>query len=68
MSRTNQRMSFEQIKTQFGRSFQRGDRAVCEGRLGTITGITYPHLRVRFDGQQISVPCDPRELELNLSH
>lgn len=55
-------MSFEQIRLRFGRSFRRGDRIVCEGRLGTITGTTFPHVRVRFDGRQISVPCDPCEL------
>ncbi|KQX87953.1 hypothetical protein [Variovorax sp. Root473] len=57
-------MSFEQIRLRFGRSFHRGDRVVCEGRLGTITGTTYPHVRVRFDGRQISVPCDPCEVHV----
>ncbi|BEP55380.1 hypothetical protein GmRootV118_26240 [Variovorax sp. V118] len=57
-------MSFEKIKLRFGRSFRRGDRVVCEGRLGTITGATYPHVRVRFDGRQIAVPCDPCELHV----
>lgn len=57
-------MSFEQIRLRFGRSFRRGDRVLCEGRLGTITGTTFPHVRVRFDGRQISVPCDPCELAL----
>lgn len=52
-------MSFEKIRLRFGQSFHRGDRVMCEGRLGTITGTTYPHVRVRFDGRQISVPCDP---------
>ncbi|WPG40316.1 hypothetical protein [Variovorax sp. EBFNA2] len=55
-------MSFEKIRLRFGRSFRRGDRVICEGRPGTITGTTYPHVRVRFDGRQISVPCDPCEL------
>jgi len=56
--------SFQQIRTQFGRTFHRGDRVASEGRLGSITGATYSHIRVRFDGQQISVPCDPLELQL----
>lgn len=57
-------MSFEKIRLRFGRSFRRGDRVVSEGRPGTITGATYPHVRVRFDGRQISVPCDPCELHV----
>ncbi|PIF78484.1 hypothetical protein CLU95_5673 [Variovorax sp. 54] len=58
-------MSFEKIRLRFGRSFRRGDRVVCEGRPGIITGTTYPHVRVRFDGRQISVPCDPYELHVD---
>ncbi|WP_369631513.1 MULTISPECIES: hypothetical protein [unclassified Variovorax] len=56
--------SFQQIKAQFGRTFHRGDRVTCGGRPGTIVGVRYPHIRVRFDGQRISVPCDPLELEV----
>ena len=57
-------MSFEKIRLRFGRTFHRGERVVCEGRPGTITGATYPHVRVRFDGRLIAVPCDPCELHV----
>jgi len=59
--------SFQQIKAQFGRTFHRGDRVTCAGRPGTIVGVRFPHVRVRFDGQQISVPCDPLELLFDTS-
>lgn len=60
--------SFQQIKALFGKTFHRGDRVVCAGQLGTIVGATCPHVRVRFDGSQIAVPCDPRELHLDESN
>jgi len=57
-------MSFKDISERFGVQFQRGSRVYCEGRLGTITGATHSHIRVRFDGRQTGAPCDPLEVRL----
>lgn len=57
-------MSFKEINDRFGLQFQRGSRVFCDGRLGTITGATHSHIRVRFDGRQNGAPCDPLEVRL----
>lgn len=57
-------MSFKDISERFGVQFQRGSRVYCEGRLGTITGATHSHIRVRFDGRQTGAPCDPLDIRL----
>lgn len=57
-------MSFKEIHDRFGLQFQRGSRVFCDGRLGTITGATHSHIRVRFDGRQNGAPCDPLEVRL----
>ena len=59
--------SFQQIKAQLGRTFHRGDRVTCAGRPGTIARGTYPHVRVKFDGRAIAVPCNPLELQVESS-
>ena len=41
-------MSFKEINDRFGLQFQRGSRVFCDGRLGTITGATHSHIRVRW--------------------
>jgi len=56
-------MSLRYIRQSFGLDLERGIRVQCEGRLGTITGARGNLVRVKFDGNCISSPCDPRGLK-----
>lgn len=56
-------MSLRDIRERYGVSFERGNRVMCGGRFGTVAGATDSHVRVKFDGRQISSPCDPLEVQ-----
>lgn len=56
-------MSLRDIRERYGVSFERGNRVMCGGRFGTVAGATDSHIRVKFDGRQISSPCDPLEVQ-----
>ena len=56
-------MSIKEICELHGLDLERGSRVLCDGRLGTVAGASGPFLRVRFDGNQISSPCDPLEVQ-----
>ena len=56
-------MSLRDIRERYGVSFERGTRVICGGRLGTVAGASNSHIRVKFDGRQISSPCDPMEVQ-----
>lgn len=57
-------MKFEGIRHKSGTKFQKGSRVECEGKLGTVTGMRGPLVRVRFDGKNLSSPCDPADVRL----
>lgn len=52
-------MSLKDIRERYGVDFVRGSRVFCEGRIGTVSGASELHIRVKFDGRHISSPCDP---------
>ncbi|WPG35008.1 hypothetical protein [Variovorax sp. EBFNA2] len=56
-------MSLRDIRERYGVSFERGSRVICGGRLGTVAGASNSHIRIKFDGRQISSPCDPLEVQ-----
>ncbi|PIF73070.1 hypothetical protein CLU95_0154 [Variovorax sp. 54] len=56
-------MSLRDIHERYGVSFERGTRVICGGRLGTVAGASNSHIRIKFDGRQISSPCDPLEVQ-----
>lgn len=56
-------MSLRDIRERYGVSFERGARVICGGRLGTVAGASNSHIRIKFDGRQISSPCDPLEVQ-----
>lgn len=57
-------MKIEGILHKNGTKFQRGSRVQSEGKLGTVTGMRGPLVRVRFDGKSLSSPCDPADVRL----
>lgn len=56
-------MGLKDIRERYGVSFERGSRVICGGRLGTVAGASNSHIRIKFDGRQISSPCDPLEVQ-----
>ncbi|WP_432730661.1 hypothetical protein [Variovorax sp. W6] len=55
-------MTIKEICRQHGLDLERGSRVLCDGRFGTVSGASGPFLRVKFDGNQISSPCDPLDV------
>jgi len=56
-------MTIKEICRQHGLDLERGSRVLCDGRFGTVAGASGRFLRVKFDGNQISSPCDPLDVQ-----
>lgn len=56
-------MTLKEFCRLHGLHLERGSRVRCGSRLGTVTGTAGLLIRVRFDGNQISSPCDPLEIQ-----
>ncbi|MET3390524.1 MULTISPECIES: hypothetical protein [unclassified Variovorax] len=56
-------MTIKEICRLHGLDLERGSRVLCDGRLGTVAGANGRFLRVKFDGNQISSPCDPLDVQ-----
>lgn len=56
-------MSMKQIRDQYGVPARRGGRVIYNSaagpRPGTITGASGPHIRIRLDGDAVSMPFHP---------
>ena len=56
-------MSFRYIREQYKKDFRRGQRVLALGQPGTVTSAPAHYVRVKLDGQKISTPYHPNDVE-----
>lgn len=53
---------FDYIRNYYGVPAKRGARVEYQGKLGTVTGTSGPHVTVKLDGSKLSFPYHPTDL------